>query len=150
MPFGCIWDPFGCLLDAFSLHFGARDTIGVHFGEFVNFSDFWSVTGVKNSPQFDTILILLTTCCRLYFLSFFWLPCFLTFCGFGIHLGDHLVCFLEGPVTFKIELKRWREYDFHTLEFLFAGMISRLDLVVGFLSIFEIFDVLRTSILGVF
>ena len=44
----------------------------------------------------------------------------------------------------KIGLKRKREYDFHTLEALFAGMISRLDSVSDFLSIFEISDVFRT------
>ena len=58
MPFGWLLDAFwmhlGSLLDAFWLHFGARDTIGVHFGEFVNFRDFWKVTGVKGPPPILT------------------------------------------------------------------------------------------------
>ena len=52
--------------------------------------------------------------------------------------------------TLKMELKRYRECDFHIVEVVFAGMISRLDLVSDYFAIFEIFDVFRTSILGVF
>ena len=37
-----------------------------------------------------------------------------------------------------------------TLEVLFAGMISSLDLVIDLLLVFAIFDVLLTSIVGVF
>ena len=50
--------PFGCLLVAFwmPLPFASRDVPGINFREFVNFNDFWNVTGVKKSPHFDTIL----------------------------------------------------------------------------------------------
>ena len=48
--------------------------------------------------------------------------------------------------SLTMELQRKREYDFHTLEILFAGMISRLDLVHDYFEIFQIFDVFRTSI----
>ena len=41
--------------------------------------------------------------------------------------------------TLKMELKRRRECDFHTLEVFFAGMISRLDLVIDLLTVLEIF-----------
>ena len=43
--------------------------------------------------------------------------------------------------TLTIELKLRRECDFHTLEVVFAGLISRLDLVVDILSLFDIFNV---------
>ena len=55
--------------------------------------------------------------------------------SFGHHLGDHFACFLEGSGTLKIEPERSREYDFHTLEPLFAGLISRLEFAVDFLQI---------------
>ena len=42
--------------------------------------------------------------------------------------------------TLEIELKRRRGCDFHTLDILFAGMISRLDLLIDFLQILEIID----------
>ena len=40
------------------------------------------------------------------------------------------------------KVKTLKGYDFHTLEALFAGMISRLDLMSDLLTIFEIFYVL--------
>ena len=83
------------------------------------------------------------------FLLFFWVLNFLTFFNFRVNLGPKLEAFLGYLGTLKMTLKRRRAYDFHTLEVLFAGMISRLDLVSDYFAIFEIFDVFRTSILGV-
>ena len=40
--------------------------------------------------------------------------------------------------------------DFHTLEFFFVGMISRLDLVIDLCMFLEICDVFWTSSWGVF
>ena len=79
------WMPFGCLLDVFWMLFGARDVLGLRFGKFENFDDFWSVTGVKKSPHVDTMLVLWTTFWR----SFFWLRNFLTFCSFRNHVGSN-------------------------------------------------------------
>ena len=64
------WMPFGCLLDVFWMLFGARDFLGLHFGKFDNFDDFWSVTGVKNSSHLDTKSVLLTTFRRYIFYVF--------------------------------------------------------------------------------
>ena len=46
--------------------------------------------------------------------------------------------------------KLCREGDSHTLEVLFAGMISRLDLVIDILMILTIFDVFCKPFWGVF
>ena len=53
----------------------------------------------------------------------------LTNCSSGVHLGSNLRCFLVYLGPSEIGLKHERGYDFHTLELLFAGMISRLDRV---------------------
>ena len=54
------------------------------------------------------------------------------------------------PESFENTFKTLQKCDFHTLEAFFAGMISRLDFVSDYFVNFEIFDVLRNSILGLF
>ena len=87
------------------MSFGPRDVPGVHFGKFVNFNVGERFGHEKVIPfgdqisPFDDFL-------AMHFLSLFWLPNFLTFCGFGLHLGTALACFLEGPGTLKIKLQR--------------------------------------------
>ena len=76
------------------------------------------------------------------FFMFSWLPKFLIvfkFCYFGLHLGLHLACFAECLGTFKIELERWREYDFHTQDLLFSGPISSPEFAADFFMIVSIF-----------
>ena len=84
------------------------------------------------------------------FLLFFWVPIFLTICSSGVHVGFNLWCFLGYLGPLEIGLKRWRGYDFHTLEVPVAGTICRLDLEGVFLVIFTIFTTFWTPFRGGF
>ena len=97
MPFGRFWTLCWCLLDTFWMPFGSQDVPGVHFCEFINCNDFWSVTGVKGESHVDTILLLLTTLWRSFFCCFLWLRDFLIFCSSSVHLRFNLGTFL-GPL----------------------------------------------------
>ena len=143
------WTPFGSILDIVWVPFGSRDVPGVHFGEFVIFCDFLERLRRERGTPFWHHFSFFDDILAIDFLSFVWLHNFLTFCSFGVHLGSNLGAFLGYLGTLKTSLKRWREYAFHTLEVLVAGMISRLDWVSDFFAIFYIFNVFRTSILGV-
>ena len=54
--------------------------------------------------------------------------------------GVQFVMFFGYLGPLEIGLKRGRGYDFHTLEVLFAGMVSKLDRVDVFLKILTIFN----------
>ena len=54
------------------------------------------------------------------------------------------------PGTLGNRLKTLKGYDFHALEVLFAGMISRLDRMGVFFQIFMIFITFRIPFRGVF
>ena len=109
MPFGCLLDAFwlslGCLLGAFWMPFGILDVPGVHFGEFVNFNDFWNVTGVKSKFLFDTIWALSRTFRGSFFCQFFGCVIFSHFAVLGSIWGPILE--LLGCLgTLEIGLKR--------------------------------------------
>ena len=67
----------------------------------------------------------------------------------GVHFGHklqfrgpfglHFLMFLGYLGPLEISLKRWRGYDFHTLEVLFAGTNSKLDREGDFSRMFPIF-----------
>ena len=119
---------FGRLLEAFWMPFGSRDV----FRTLISFrtrklpkSNF---LGAPFWHNFDTFASMEAVS----FLFFFWVRRFLTFCRFRVNLGSNFGGFLGYLGTLEIGLKRWREYDFHTLEALFAGMIFRLDSMSDF------------------
>ena len=80
---------FGCVLGAFWMAFGPLDAPGVHFCEFVNFSDFGNVWATKKSSNLDTKSFLLVT---------FWWSVFC--CVFGCAIFSHFAVlgFIQGPI----------------------------------------------------
>ena len=130
MPFGSLleafWTPFGRLLDAFWIP-----------GRLSNFNQF---QGPKNTrkiffwePHFDTILALLPSCWRSVFCCFFGCAIFSHVAVPGAIWGPIWDAFWSTWELSKLALNVEWKYDFHTLEILFAGMISSLDRVSVFL-----------------
>ena len=141
--FATFWKPFGTFWTPWATLFGPRDDSWPISGpgckklrKSYNLVELWWPPGSPIWDHFGKVDDFLAAC----FLLFFWVPIFLTICSSGVHLGSNLRCFLVYLGPLEIGLKRWRGYDFHTLEVLFAGMISRLDRVGVFLSIFTIFN----------
>ena len=152
--FATFWKPFGTFWTPWASLFRPRDDSWPIWGpgckklrKNYKLVELWWLPGCPIWDYFAAFDDFLAAC----FLLFFWVPIFLTICSSGVHLEFNLWCFLGYLGPLEIGLKRWRGYDFHTLEVLFAGMISRLDRVGVFLSIFRfltLFGPLLGSVLG--
>ena len=98
-------------------------------------------------PSRDTFADLLAVS----FYLFFGLPNFRVFQIFLIFwapFGIHLACFLESLGTSKMEPEHRREYDSHTLDFLFPGLNSRLEFAADFCKTFGTFSYLGLHLEG--
>jgi len=142
MSFWYLLEAFWHLLDASGDFFGPRHDSWLLSGpgrnklrKSYNLVEICLPPGSQIWDNFGNFDDLLAAC----FLLFFWVPIFLTICSSGIHLGSNWRCFLGYLGPLEIGLKRWRGYDFHTLEVLFAGMVSRLDRVEVFFMIVDTF-----------
>ena len=133
---GAFWKPFGTFWTPWATFFGPRDDSWPISGpgckklrKNYNLVELWWLPACPIWHYFAAFDDFLAAC----FLLFFWVPIFLTICSSGVHLGSNWRCFLGYLGPLEIGLKRWRGYDFHTLEVLFAGMVSKLDRVDVFL-----------------
>ena len=137
--FPTFWNPFGTFWTPWASLFGPRDDSWPISGpgckqlrKSYNLVELWLPAGFPNWDNFGNFDDFRAAC----FSLFFWVPIFLTIGSSGVDLGFNLWCFLGYLGPLDIGLKRWRGYDFHTLEVIFAGTISRFDLVGFFFSKF--------------
>jgi len=141
--FATFWQPFGTFWTPWATFFGPRD-------------DSWPISGpgskkVRKWSQVGWTLVAPGVAnLRPFWLSWW----FFSGLFFVVFLGTHFAHKLQFRCPFGVQfvmvfgylgpleigLKRWRGYDFRTLEMLFAGMVSKLDRVDVFLKIFMIFS----------
>ena len=134
--FATFWKPFGTFWTPWATFFGPRDDSWPISGpgckklrKSYKLVELWWLPGSPFWDRFGKVADFLGAC----FLLFFWVAILLTNCSSGVHLGSNLRCFLVYLGPLEIGLKLWRGYDFHTLEMLFAGMVSKLDRVEVYL-----------------